>query len=352
MVLSMLLLCGLSACVKDKPDPPAQPPPGSDGRRLYIACEGSFGNGNASLSVCNIDKDSIYNDVYAQKNGQPLGDILQSMLIDGDRLYLSVNNSDKIAVTDKSDGRLLGNISVRKPRYMLKVSNEKMYVTSLYFPEVHVVNPQTMQRTGTINTDYPNTEGMAMLQGKVYVCNWDTACNYLYEIDPATDAVTARIPLAGYAPQQVLADKDGNLWVLAGNVYKQKTASLTQVDPRTRAILKSFVFPPGADMIKPCWNPGKDTLYMLGVDYNGGTAHNGVYRMDIHADGLPAAPFIQAAPFQYFWALGIDPVTRLIYVGDPKGFIQSGAINVYQTDGSFVRSLTTGLGPGFLLFEE
>jgi len=340
----------LPACVKDKPDDPVLPPP-AGGRMLYIANEGSLGNGNASLSLYHLEEGTVYNDVFGQKNGQPLGDILQSLLVDGDRLFLAVNNSDKIVIADKKDAAMKGSITVRKPRYMLKTGPEKMYVSSLYYPEINIINPETQQVTGKIEIDYPNSEGMTLLNGKVYVCNWDTACNYLYEIDPATDVITARIPLAGRAAQQVLSDRNGKLWVLAGNVYKQKQATLTQIDPLSRGIIRSFVFPAGADVMKPCWNPGKDTLYFLGVDYDGGTGYNGVYRMSIEADALPAQPFIPAQPLQYFWALGVDPLTNRIYVGDPKGFIQKGSIGVYQTNGQKISSFDTGLGPAFFWFE-
>lgn len=352
IVALLLLPVLLVSCVKDKPAAPDNPPPSGAGRRLYIANEGSLGNGNASLSLYNITEENVYNNVFHQKNQQPLGDIFQSMLADGDRLFLAVNNSDKITVINKYDFSLQGTISVSKPRYILKVSEDKMYVSSLYYPTIHIVNPKTLQVTGSITTDYPNTEGMTLLNGKVYACNWDTACNYIYEIDPATDAITRRLSIAGAAAQQVLTDKEGKLWVLAGNVYKQKTASLTRIDPASGNTLKSFVFPSGADVMKPCWNPGRDTLYFLGVNYNGGTDYNGVYRMPIGAVSLPENLFLPAQALQYFWALGIDPETNLIYLGDPKGFIQQGNVSVYQTDGTKVQSFTTGLGPGFFCFDR
>jgi DNA-binding beta-propeller fold protein YncE len=350
-IILFLLTLTFQACVKDKPEPHDHPTPSGGGRRLYIANEGSLGNGNSSLSFYNIDKDSIFNDVFYQKNARQLGDIFQSMLIDGDQLYMAINNSDKIVVVNKQDFVLKASIMVRKPRYMLKVTEEKMYVSSLYYPEVNIVNPETGQVTGKIDIDYPNSEGMTSLNGKVYICNWDTACNYIYEVDPATDQVSARINIAGRASQQVLVDKNQKLWVLAGNVYKQKIATLTQVDPATRTIIKSFTFPAGADIMKPCWNPTKDTLYFLGVNYNGGTDYNGVYRMDITATSLPVTLFIQAQPLQYYWALGLDSVSNQIYLGDPKGFIQKGNVSVYQTNGQKIRSFNTGLGPGYFSFD-
>ncbi len=349
---ALLLLAALSACVKDKPADPVNPPPPGAGNRMYIANEGSLGNGNASLSLYDIDQGSVFNDVFRQKNNQPLGDIFQSMLIDGDLLYMAINNSDKIVVVDKNDFSLKGSISVPKPRYMLWVSEEKMYVSSLYYPRINIVNPKTMQVTGSITIDYPNSEGMTLHNGKVYACNWDTACHYIYEIDPATDAITNRLPIAGAAGQQVLVDKDQKLWVLAGNVYKQKVATITRIDPVSGSTIRSYTLPAGADIMKPCWNPTKDTLYYLGVNYNGGTDYNGVYRMSIDAPVLPTQLFIQALALQYYWALGIDPRTNLIYLGDPKGFIQQGNVSVYQTNGVRLQSFTVGLGPGFFYFDR
>lgn len=351
MALWIAGLLFLQACVKDKPEKQESPEPSLTGRRFYIANEGGFGYGNASLSMYNIDQDSIFNDVFYRKNNQPLGDVFQSMLIDGSLLYMAVNNSDKIIIAGKQDFSLAGSITVSKPRYMLKVSDHKMYVSSLYHPQINIINTETREVTGKIDIDFPNSEGMTLLNGKVYACNWDTACNYIYEIDPATDAVTARIPIAGKAGQQVLSDKNHHLWVLAGNVYKQKIATLTQIDPVTRTILKSFTFPAGADVMKPCWNPAKDTLYFLGVNYSGATDYNGVYRMAIDANDLPLSLFIQAQPLQYYWGLNVDSVTNQIYLGDPKGFIQQGNISVYQTNGQKIRSFNTGLGPGYFSFD-
>ncbi|WP_190277186.1 YncE family protein [Taibaiella lutea] len=340
------------ACVRDKPEPSNPGNNNSEGRKVFIANEGSLGNGNASFSFYNIDKDSVYNNIYETANGQGPGDVLQSVLIDNDRIYLAVNNSDKVAVIDKSNYTLLGNIQVPKPRYLLKLSADKMYVSSLYNAQINIVNPSNFQVTGKIDVDYKNSEGLTALNDKVYACNWDTACNYIYEIDAATDAITARIHIAGKASQQVLVDKNKMLWVLAGNVYKGKTASLTQINPATKTIIKSFLFPAGADIMKPCWNPTNDTLYFLGVNYNGGTDYNGVYRMSIDDNAIPSALFIPAQPLQYFWGLAVDSVKNQIYVADPKGFIQNGTISIYQTNGIQLKSFNVGIGPGFFSFDN
>lgn len=352
VVLLLSFTMVLSSCVGDKPAPVTPGNNSSEGRKVFIANEGSFGNGNASLSFYNIDKDSVFNQVFKSTNQQNLGDVFQSILLDDNKIYMAINNSDRVTVIDKKSYALIGNIPVAKPRYMLKLSDDKMYVTCLYSPIINIVNPTNLQVTGQINIDFPNSEGLTQLNSKVYVSNWDTACNYIYEIDPNSNAISARINIAGRASQQILVDKNQKLWVLAGNVYKGKVASLTQIDPSTKSILKSFTFPAGADIMKPCWNPTKDTMYFLGVNYNGGTAYNGVYRMSIDANALPGSLLIPAQSLQYFWGLAVDSVKNQIYLSDPKGFIQNGNVSIYQTNGQKIRSFDVGIGPGFFSFDN
>ncbi len=351
-VWSKLILCLLllSSCVKDKPADPDQNPPGA-GRRLLIINEGSLSNGNASLSVYLPEKDSVYNQVFWQKNKQTLGDIFQSITVVDDRLFLAINNSDKIVIAAKDDFSYIGQLQVSKPRNMLLLDSEKMYVSSLFHPEINIINPKTLQLTGHIAVDYPNTEGLLLHQGSVYACNWDTACSYLYQIDPQTDQIVARIELAGKAPQQVLADKQNNLWVLGGNVAKQCAASLTHINLQTGAVT-GYTFPAHADMMKPTWNAGRDTLFMLGVNYEGSGSYNGVFRTSIHTEDLDEMlqePFISAAPMQYFWALAVDSLTGHIFIGDPKGFIQQGDVLEYDAKGKYLQRFAVGVGPGAFL---
>lgn len=347
LVTSLLL----SACVKDKPNDSNQKLPESSGRKVWIANEGSLGNGNASLSIYNITEDSIFNKVFLGKNNQNLGDVFQSMTIVGDNVFLAINNSDKIQVVNKNTYQLVATIPITKPRQMLLVNENKMYVSSLFHPEINIVNPKTFQVIGKINTDFPNTEGMLLFNNKVYAANWDTACNYIYEINPNTDSIVHRITISGAAPTDILKDKNNLLWVLSGDIYKNKSSHFTQIDPTNRTILKSFSFPIAADIIKPIFNPTKDTLYFLGVNYDGSTAYNGLYRMDINATSIPNDLFIAAQPLQYFWGLGIDTVTTQIYISDPKGFIQNGGVQIFNPQGVLQKSFQTSLGPGSFLFE-
>jgi hypothetical protein len=157
--------------------------------------------------------------------------------------------------------------------------------------------------------------------------------------------------IAGAAPQEILQDAEGMLWVLSGNDAQGIESKLTRLNPADGAILKSYSFGT-ADVVRPAFNRTKDTLYFIEVSYSGGSTNNGVYRMGIHDAGVPAQPFVAARGLQYFWGVGIHPQSGNVYVADPKGFTQKGMVRVYRPDGSAVDSFATGVGPGHFLFEQ
>ncbi|MGN6566940.1 MAG: YncE family protein [Flavipsychrobacter sp.] len=338
----------LVSCVKDKPANPITMGTGN----VYVVCEGSLGNGDGTLYAYNPKLDSAYGDKYYAVNKQPLGDVFQSMQRIGDNLFLCVNNSDKVMVVDASSLQLKGIINIPKPRYILKISSTKAYVSTLFSNKVYIINPQSLQVTGVIAMPYQNTEGMILYNNKAFICTWDTAANHLYAVDVATDKVTDSILLAGYAPQEIMMDREYKLWVLSGNMPKSKACVFNRIDPDNDKLIKSYAFAIQADPVRPVMNRSNDSIYFIEADFNGGTQYNGIFRMSIYDAALPTVPFIAAKRYQYFWALGIDPATGYIYVGDPKGFIQKGTVSVYKSDASLVSQFNVGIGPGHFYFDE
>lgn len=350
VVVLAFVLTGLASCKKDVPNDPVKPTPQASGN-VYIVCEGSLGNGNSTLSLYRPVSDSVFHDLYKAMNGRSLGDVFQSMLTIGDKLFLCINNSDNIVVLDKSNWKEAGNIGMPKPRYILPVNENLALVSSMFSNKVHAIDPKNMALLRTYDVPYLNPEGMLLQNGTAWICMWDTANNKLYGYEPNGLVHKQSYTLGGSAPQAVLADKDNRLWVLSGNIEKKKRAYLTCIDAAAGKVVRTYEFPEAADVIKPVFNNGKDTLYFIEVNYKGGTENNGIYRMPIADTVLPTKPFVAAAKFQYFWALGIEPSTGNIYVGDPKGFIQKGTVHVYRPDGGQIKQFEVGVGPGHFYFD-
>ena len=91
----LLLLLMAQGCMKWEDD---RMPEGFDtsGPGLFIACEGNFQYGNASLSFYDPASHRVENEVFLRANGMKLGDVAQSMTIHGGRGWIAVNNSHVI----------------------------------------------------------------------------------------------------------------------------------------------------------------------------------------------------------------------------------------------------------------
>lgn len=331
---------------------PSVPVTPSGTGEVLVVCEGSLGNGNSALTKLSADTTQAANeDVFYSVNGQQLGDVFQSVTHTGNELALCINNSDKIVFINPSDYRLQHTLSIPKPRYLLPTTGNRAYVSTLFSNRVFEVDLSSHSITDTLYLPHKNPEGMLYLNGLLYVACWDTTNSFLYRINTATNAIQDSFSLNRRAPQSLLLDKGKNLWVIAGNDLQGKgiPPSLTCLNPQTGAVVKQYDFPAGKDVMKPCFNTTRDTLYWISVDYNGGNA-SGVFRMPISATSLPQMPFVAAGNFQYFYALGIQPQTGKIYVGDPKGFTQRGEVSAYTPAGIKLYSWKTGVGPGFFYF--
>lgn len=339
----------LSACVKDKP---AAPTTTRTSGHVFVVCEGSYGSGNASLWSYNETTNTATGDVFASANVTSLGDVFQSMTRAGSEYLLCVNNSDIVYAIDTSTLALRRSLRVAKPRYAVPTNSNTAFISTLYGNQIQLLDLASFTIKKSIDLPYQNPEGMCRLNGKIFVCPWDTLCNKIYEIDENTATIAREISIGGYAPHAVLADKYGMVWVLSGNATKHRQAALTRIDPSTGATLKTFLFTSAEDPIKPAFNTTRDTLYFIKVRYDGTVSHNGIYRMNIDDESLPQSPFIPAREYQYFWALGIEPATGNIYVGDPKGFIQKGTVSVHRTDGTTVNTFDVGIGPGQFYFAD
>src|SRR4051812_14357412 len=84
-----VLLSLLAACNSNDDGPKGEFSSG-----VLITNEGTFGHGNGSVSYYNPATGETQQDLFGAKNNQKqLGDVVQSVTIDGDLAYIVVNNS-------------------------------------------------------------------------------------------------------------------------------------------------------------------------------------------------------------------------------------------------------------------
>jgi len=323
---------------------------------LFICNEGNFMYGNGSLSFYDTDTRKVTNDVFQARNGAPLGDVVQSMNILDDRGFVVVNNSGKIYVINTGTAEFAGSITgLTSPRYIHFLSNEKAYITDLYETNITIVNPTTLEITGSIDVANPSseflqhtTEQMVQSGKYVFVSCWSYD-NTVLVIDSETDLVVEEIEVP-IQPRSMVLDKNDKLWVLTdggfeGSPFGYEAPALVKIDAASFEQERIWRFDKGDYPASLTINGTADTLYYLNLH---------VWKMPVDATKLPESPFIKSTytdTYGGFYSLAVDPETSEVYVGDAIDYRQDGVVYRYSASGQLEDSFTVGITPGDMVFK-
>lgn len=310
------------------------------GGKVIIGCEGNYGWGNASVSVYNTKTDVVTNNVFQTQNNLPLGDVMQSSTLFDGKLFLVVNNSNKIEVVDTADFKRLGQITgLTSPRYFCGISSNKAYVTDLYANAITVLNPATYQTIGTIPVG-AWTEAMLYFNNQLFVTEKGT--DKILVIDVATDLITDTI-MVGREPNSIVLDKNNKMWVLCSGGINESQPKLHRINPNTLSVEQTFAF-----------SSVNESPNALRIDSSGTYLfyiNNAVYKMNVNDLTLPSSSFIDNGN-SIFYGLGVSPYTNKIYVADAIDYVQAGKVYQYDFNGAKIQELNVGIIPQDFTFVE
>ncbi len=320
---------------------------------LFITNEGSFGNGNGSIGYYDLNRNRVLQDMFYSANLRPLGDVVQSLIRIDDKVFIVVNNSQKVEVVRADNLESLDIINgFSSPRYLVRAAPAKFYVSDWGGNSIRVVTGSPYAVTGIIPTG-SGPEQMIKSGNKVYVANsggfGDDST--LTVIDASADTVLKTIPV-GYNPNSLVLDKDGKLWVLCGGdtgpdftggTADDLPGSLYRIDPATDMVEAMFPMGMADHPLKLAINDVGDRLYYL----MGSSGYEGmVYRHGISDPALPGAPLVS----RNFYGLGVDPDKEWIYGGHVPSFTQAGYVMRYESNGTLIDSARTGIAPNGFVF--
>lgn len=343
-----LLFLAVASCMDY--DPFDKKPFNVNGNVLFITNEGNFQYGNASLSYYDMETRKVENDVFFRANGRKLGDVAQSMSIYDGNAYIVVNNSGVVFVVDPRTLEVLGGINnLTSPRYVHFVSNTKAYITDLYAPIITIFNPETLQKTGTIDTKgHKSTEQMVQY-GKYVFTNCWSYDNKILVIDTETDQVVDEIAV-GVQPTSLVIDKHNQIWTITdggyeGSPYGYEGPALYKIDAATRTATKFYTFEKGKRASEVVLNGERDTLYFISED---------IWSMDVTASHVPVRPFLKSpGKNNIFYGLTVDPYTSEVYVANAIDYQQQGIIYRFMPQNGQavpVDTFKVGIIPGAFCF--
>lgn len=342
-LLIFVLFAVVASCTKD---PIIQNGSFLTGNGVFILNEGKFIGGTGSLSFYSYDSTKIYNDLFFNVNGWPLGSVPNSMKIKGENAYIVVNNSGKIEVINRNTLESIATINgLISPRNISFVNNNKAYVTIMYSDSVAIINLNDNTISGFINLRR-YSEAIVTSGSKAFITNW-IGPNYqvgkeVMVINTVNNEVIDSIEV-GIEPESMVIDKNNKLWVLCdGGYFGDDLAKLIKINTVTNIIEKEFVFPT-KDASPSCLqiDGAGETLFYL---------ENGVQRMNINATALPSAPFIPESG-NSFYKIGINPVNSDIFITDAVDYEQQGYVLYYKKDGTLVSTLMADIIPAMMCFK-
>lgn len=320
---------------------------------VFICNEGNFLSGNGSLSFYDPSQKTVSNNVFQGVNGFPLGDVVHSITIYGDKAYIVINNSGKIEVVNQFTFEHEGTISgLTSPREMLIINDEKAYVTDLYDNSIAIVNPSTYEKTGTLDLG-THTESIITDNQYVYVVSWRNN-QQLFKIDTDTDRIVDSLDI-GFQPNSLATDIHGNLWVAYDGGYQgqtnQSTPGIVKIDPREFQVESRFEPSSGSyDIFDLKINQSGAQLYFLLNSFNS-PEENGVYMMNTSDASFPENPIISAGE-RRFYCLDIDQSNDDIYVTNPQSYTTDGRVYRYDQNAIIIDSFEVKLIPGAFGFQN
>ncbi len=346
-LVALLFLAILSACNTDDEGPSEQPGVYAGG--AFILNEGTFGQGNASVTFYSYEGDSVVQNIFTKENNRPLGDVLQSGYVHDDIVYLIVNNSGKVEVTDLSfqeKGVIEG---VNSPRFMA-FSGRKGYVSQWgNGGKVMEVDLDNLTLTDSVEVG-SGPEGFLLNGNDLLVAN---AGGYGLDstvsvIDLATLAVTNTIQV-GYNPTKMVKDKNNNVWVLCAgsieydvdwNVVGHLPSKLYRLSAGNYAVEKEIMLFEEGHPRQLQINADGETLYI-------GGGITGIYAFQIDDDELAATPLIGG---KSFYGFNYNAGTNEIYAGEAPSFTSNGSFSRYSATGTFIKTYPAGIGPNGAFF--
>jgi YVTN family beta-propeller protein len=341
----------LTACSKDDetttPSETIKPTVGA-----YVMSEGTFSGNNARLSYYDNATGNVVTDFFKGKNNSDLGGLGNDAIIYGSKLYIIMNLTSNVTVTDAKTGTLLKRIELkngtvsRQPRYAVG-HNGKVYVTS-YDGTVAVVDTSTLNATQFITVG-ANPEGIAVRGNYLYVAN-SGGLNAVPDstvsvIDITTNTEIKKIKV-GVNPNKVEINSAGEVFVSSYGNFGSIPASIHIIDATTNTYKASL----GSAYPYSHLRIYNDVAYLYN-NYSFTPSTAGCVLVDTKTKTQLKDKFItDGTIITQVYGLNIDESNGDVYFTDAKDFTNAGQVTCFDKDGKKKFAFNVGVNPNKVVF--
>ena len=312
---------------------------------VFITNEGIYGQSSGTITFFNPDSNSVQQDIFKMVNGRDLGNIVQSLTFHRDKVYIVVNNSNKIEVADARDFKEFAQITnLEQPRYFLAVDSNTAFVSqwglNLLNGSIAVLDLNTNTVSQTIRNQIgKGPEQMLLYDTKVFVTNvggldFD---NFISVIDIASNQVIDTIQTPD-APNSIQF-ANNLLWVACSgktiyanypdiDTMASSSGGIIAIDPNSGQVVQQILFAKGKSAKRLKANTAGDELFFL---YD-----NNICRLNtVSAQWEPIIP-------GNFYGLGFDPIDNIIYASRYTGIQATKIIRYNPVSAAAIDSFPAG----------
>ena len=343
LFLAIPLCAGLYACDKigDQEDGPEA------GTGTYILNNGNWGDNDANIGIYNPSSKTYTASAFFAANNQKLGDLGQDILVSADEVYIAMNGSQTIWVTDLSlKIKKQINTDVEGSRLSprcLAAAGGKVYVT---YYEGYVGEISASDGSVRLCPVGPNPDGLAISGDKIYVAA-SGGMSY-----PAYNNTISVVSLGNFTesstfevnanPAKVEASSNGAyVYISSFGNYADAPAKLQVYNVSTGAV-SDLEYASVSAIAKGA----NDILYILcgGYDEFWNPLPGTVYKHDMAANTTLGAFITDSTtlPNAYSISVGRD---GYVYVGC-SDYVNTGDIYVFDSNGKFYDNFDSeGMNP-------
>jgi DNA-binding beta-propeller fold protein YncE len=312
---------------------------------VFVINEGMFGNTSGTISHFDRADNTITQRIFWKKNQRDLGDVVQSLVFEGDKGYIVVNNSNKIEVVEAATFAEKAQITgLRLPRYCLPVSNTEAYVTEWgadgltgSLARIDLVSNTLLERIPVEQ----GPERLLLQNGLLYITHiGGLGSNNKVTVFDVQQRQVVQVIAVADKPSGIVEDGQGKLWVACAGEINYLTypnidtansteSKLIAIDPATNTIAQEINFGKGDPIGNLLINStSKEQLFY--------TRAGQVWRYNI-ATGLEEALLAGS-----YYGLGYDPATQYLYAATSSG-INPAQVQRFRLDGTLVDAYTAGI---------
>ncbi len=322
---------------------------------FYVLNEGNMNMNKASLDYFDYYKGTykrnIYNEINSGNVGG-LGDVGNYMAIYGSKLYLVINNSNKVEVLNAHTGQFIQKIDIRNCRY-ITFHEGKAYVSAYLGTigdpnapngNVSEIDTVTLKITRQVEVGR-QPEEMAVTGNKLYVANSGgySAPNYentVSVVDINDFIEIKKIPVA-INLHRLKKDKYGDVYVSSRGDYLNSPSKLYAIDTQTDQVKKTF-----DTEVSNLWIDD-DTAYIYAMEFNFNTQKSTIsYKtINVKDEMLSDQPFIADGIVQNIktpHGISVNPYTKEIYLTDAGDYLTPGTLYCFNKEGQKQWQVSTG----------